>query len=708
MAKGSSKAKNLVIVESPAKAGTINKILGKDFQVEASFGHVRDLPKSKMGVDLQNGFVPQYIIPQKAKKTVTNLKKQAKDKENIYLATDPDREGEAISWHLAHIFQEDRDKDAQNGKGVLQIKRVMFNELTKEAVKNAFEHPRGIDQNLVNAQQARRVLDRIVGYELSPLLWRKVGRGLSAGRVQSVALRLIVERERDIRNFKPEEYWSLHAKLSSTRPSEAEKIFQAKLDRIGKKKAELKNEADTLKIKSALEKETFKVISVQKKERNRKPQAPYTTSKLQQEAYNRLGFSAARTMKIAQMLYEGIELGEEGSVGLITYMRTDSVNIAEVARKEAAQFVKEHFGKDHLPKVPNFYRSKKGAQEAHEAVRPTSVFREPEKIKSFLSEEQYKLYDLVWRKFVASQMAGAVDLVTSIEILAGSEYFFKASGTRNLFPGFLAVFEDASKAAKKKEENSDDEEEGEQEFPELEQNELLKLHELIPAQHFTKPPARYNDASLVKILEEEGIGRPSTYAPIIYTLVSRDYVERKGGALIPTELAETVIELLVQHFPYVLNVQFTALMEEELDKIEEGELDWGKVLHDFYQPFEEHLKEAKEKMKNVRQEPVPANEDCEKCGKPMMIKWGRFGKFVACSGFPECRSTKPISTGVACPKENCGGYLVKRKGKGGRKFFGCSKYPNCDYIANQLPTQKVAGEESEEKPPEADEVDADV
>ena len=692
-------AKNLVIVESPAKAGTINKFLGKDYEVEASFGHVRDLPKSKMGVDPTNGFIPQYVIPTKAKKRVSALKKQAKGKETIYLATDPDREGEAISWHLAALLSEDNNA---------VIKRVMFNELTKEAVKNAFEHPRGIDQNLVNAQQARRVLDRIVGYELSPLLWRKVGRGLSAGRVQSVALRLIVERERDIRNFKPEEYWSLHAKLSSTRPSEAEKIFQAKLDRIGKKKAELKNEADTLKIKSALEKETFKVISVQKKERNRKPQAPYTTSKLQQEAYNRLGFSAARTMKIAQMLYEGIELGEEGSVGLITYMRTDSVNIAEVARKEAAQFVKEHFGKDHLPKVPNFYRSKKGAQEAHEAVRPTSVFREPEKIKSFLSEEQYKLYDLVWRKFVASQMAGAVDLVTSIEILAGSEYFFKASGTRNLFPGFLAVFEDASKAAKKKEENSDDEEEGEQEFPELEQNELLKLHELIPAQHFTKPPARYNDASLVKILEEEGIGRPSTYAPIIYTLVSRDYVERKGGALIPTELAETVIELLVQHFPYVLNVQFTALMEEELDKIEEGELDWGKVLHDFYQPFEEHLKEAKEKMKNVRQEPVPANEDCEKCGKPMMIKWGRFGKFVACSGFPECRSTKPISTGVACPKENCGGYLVKRKGKGGRKFFGCSKYPNCDYIANQLPTQKVAGEESEEKPPEADEVDADV
>ena len=692
-------ARNLVIVESPAKAGTINKFLGRDYEVEASFGHVRDLPKSKMGVDVTNGFTPAYVIPTKAKKRVSALKKQAKDKETIYLATDPDREGEAISWHLAALLSDD---------GKTKIKRVMFNELTKEAVKTAFEHPRDIHQNLVNSQQARRILDRIVGYELSPLLWRKVGRGLSAGRVQSVALRLVVERERDIRNFKPEEYWSLRAKLSSLRPSEAEKIFEAKLDRIGKKKAELKNETTTLKIKSVLEKETFKVTSIQKKERNRKPQAPYTTSKLQQEAYNRLGFSAARTMRIAQMLYEGIELGEEGSVGLITYMRTDSVNIAEVARKEAVQFIKEHFGKDHLPKVPNFYRSKKGAQEAHEAVRPTSTFREPDKIKSFLSEEQYKLYDLIWRKFVASQMAGALDLVTSIEILGGSEYFFKASGTRNLFSGFLAVFGDASKAAKKKEENSEDEEDGDQEFPELEQNELLKLHELIPAQHFTKPPARYNDASLVKVLEEEGIGRPSTYAPIIYTLVSRDYVERKGGALIPTELAETVIGLLVEHFPYVLDIQFTALMEEELDKIEEGTMDWGKVLHDFYLPFEERLKEAKEKMKNVRQEAVPAGENCEKCGKPMMIKWGRFGKFVACSGFPECRNTKPLSTGVACPKENCGGYLVARKGKGGRKFFGCSKYPNCDYIANQLPTQKTDGEESEEKPPEADKVDEDV
>ena len=690
--------KNLVIVESPAKAGTINKFLGKNYQVEASLGHIRDLPKSKMGVDPQNGFIPQYVIPTKAKKTVNKLKKQAKDAQAIYLATDPDREGEAISWHLATLLAEDSKI----------IKRVMFNELTKEAVTRAFEHPRDIDQNLVNAQQARRVMDRIVGYELSPLLWRKVGRGLSAGRVQSVALRLIVDREAEIRKFKPEEYWSLHAKLSSNRPSEKEKVFQAKLDRIGTKKLELKNEAETLKLKALLEKETFKVISVQKKERRRKPQAPYSTSKLQQEAYNRIGFSAAKTMRVAQGLYEGIELGEEGSVGLITYMRTDSVNIAEVARKEAAKFIKEKFGGDYLPKTPNFYRSKKGAQEAHEAIRPSSAYREPDQIKSYLDDDQFKLYDLIWRKFVASQMTAAVDLVTSVEVLAGTEHFFKASGTKNLFPGFSTVFGEAIKANTKKKEDSEEDEEENQEFPELEQNEILKLHELIGNQHFTKPPARYNDASLVKILEEKGIGRPSTYAPIIYTLVSRDYTERKGGALIPTELGETIIGLLVEHFPYVLDIQFTALMEEELDKIEEGTLDWIQVLQDFYGPFEEHLKEAKKNMKDIRQDPVPANEDCDKCGKPMMIKWGRFGKFIACSGFPECRSTKPLSTGIACPKEGCGGYLVKRKGKGGRKFFGCSKYPNCDYIANQLPKAESTEESSDEKPPEIEEVGEDV
>jgi DNA topoisomerase-1 len=418
-------------------------------------------------------------------------------------------------------------------------------------------------------------------------------------------------------------------------------------------------------------------------------------------------------MRIAQGLYEGVEIGSEGSVGLITYMRTDSVNVAESARKEAAKFIKDRFGNNYSPKAPNLYRSKKGAQEAHEAIRPSSVFREPEQIKSFLSEEQFKLYDLIWRKFVASQMSAALDLVTSIDILAKPEqapepdYFFKASGTRNLFPGFLAVFGDASKSAKKKEDENG-EEDGEQEFPELERSESLKLHELIGTQHFTKPPARFNDASLVKVLEEEGIGRPSTYAPIIYTLVYREYVERKGGALMPTDLGKTVIDLLVTHFPYVLDVKFTALMEEELDKIEEGTLDWIKVLQDFYGPFEKKLEEAKVHMKNVRQEAVPANQDCDLCGKPMMIKWGRFGKFIACSGFPACRNTKPISTGAACPKPECGGYLVARRGKGGRKFFGCSKYPKCDYLTNQLPKQEAASQTEDEKPPESDEVGLNI
>lgn len=712
-AKSPKKAKNLVIVESPAKAGTIHKILGQEYQVEASFGHVRDLPKSKMGIDLENGFTPKYIIPQKAKKTVGNLKKQAKNKTTIYLATDPDREGEAISWHLAAIFLE--DQGTGNGTEHLQtIKRVMFNELTKEAVRGAFEHPRDIDQNLVNAQQARRVLDRIVGYELSPLLWKKVGRGLSAGRVQSVALRLIVDRERDIRAFKPEEYWSLVAKLSSQRSTEKDKVFEAKLDRIGDQKADLKNEEQTLKIKKDLENAKYSVISIQKKERRRKPQAPYTTSKLQQEAYNRLGFSAARTMRIAQSLYEGIELGSEGSVGLITYMRTDSVNIAEIAAKEATKFIKEKFGDDYLPKTPNLYRSKKGAQEAHEAIRPTSAHREPDQIKGFLDEDQYKLYDLIWRKFIASQMSTALDLVTSIDILAEPNYFFRASGKKTLFAGFSIVFGDAKtkkteeKAERNQKDEDQEEDEEELEFPDLEQNEVLRLYELMGNQHFTKPPARFNDASLVKILEEEGIGRPSTYAPIIYTLTSRDYVERKASALMPTELGETVLSLLVEYFPYILDIKFTALMEEELDKIEEGTMDWEKVLRDFYGPFEGHLKKAKENMKDIRQEPVPAGENCEKCGKPMMIKWGRFGKFIACSGFPECKTTKSISTGIVCPKEGCGGYLVARKGKGGRKFFGCSNYPKCDFIANQLPKKESAEKDQMEKPPEIEEVGEDV
>jgi len=671
-------ATKLVIVESPAKAKTINKFLGPDFQVEASFGHVRDLPKSKMGIDVAADFAPQYIVIAKARKTVTHLRKQAKGKTEIYLAPDPDREGEAISWHLAHIFREDQTN------GETTIRRVVFNEITKEAVQAAFHHPREIAMNLVNAQQARRILDRIVGYELSPLLWRKVGRGLSAGRVQSVALRLIVDREREIKSFLPVEYWSLEAKLSSEKPENASKFFLSKLEKIGKEKAELKTRDQTEKIRQEILSLPFKVAKVDRHERQRRPHAPYTTSKLQQESYNRLGYPAAKTMRIAQKLYEGVELGDEGSVGLITYMRTDSVNIAVSAQKEAVDYIRKKFGEKFLPKEPPVYKSKKGAQEAHEAVRPTSARREPKAIQSYLSEEEYRLYELIWQKFLASQMTPALDEHTSISIVAGDKYFFKTTGRRNLFQGFTVLFAEAP-AEKKQEKEGEEEEPPLQETPQLTEGESLKLHELMGYQHFTKPPGRYNDASLVKMLEEKGIGRPSTYAPTIFTLLSRDYVNRKGGALIPTELGETVVDLLVEHFPKILDIEFTANMEGELDKIEEGETDWVRVLKDFYGPFEGYMVTAREQMKNLRQEPVPTEYTCDVCGKQMVIKWGRFGKFMACSGFPDCKYTRSIPTGFRCPEPDCGGDLVKRMSKNRRTFYGCSNYPKCTHISNKLP-----------------------
>lgn len=690
----------LVIVESPAKAKTINKFLGGDYQVEASMGHVRDLPKSKMGVDPENNFTPQYITIRKALKTVKHLKKQAEGKEGIYLAPDPDREGEAISWHLEHIFNENGEK--------VPVYRVVFNEITKEAVREAFEHPRQIKKNLVDAQQARRILDRIVGYELSPLLWRKVGRGLSAGRVQSVALRLIVEREREIKNFVPQEYWSLVAKLSSEKEANQGKIFSAKLFKIGKDKAELKTKEETESIRQALLNVPFQVEKVDRRERSRKPQAPYTTSKIQQEAFTRLGFSASKTMRVAQRLYEGMEVGEEGSVGLITYMRTDSVNVAVSAQKEAAGYIEKKFGAKFLPSEPPVYRSKRGAQEAHEAIRPTSVKRDPEAIKSFLDADEFKLYELIWRKFVASQMAPAVDEQISISIVAKEKYFFKATGRRNLFPGFTAVLEEIKQAPVKKkeaaneEEEEDEEEEGQEDFelPNLEAGEVLKLHELVGNQHFTKPPPRYNDASLVRTLEENGIGRPSTYAPTIYTIVSREYVQRDRGALVPAELGEIVADLLVQHFPKVMDVEFTATMEEELDKVEDGELDWVKVLRDFYGPFHALLTTAKEEMKNFRREVVQTDYVCDVCGKNLVIKWGRFGKFLACPGFPECKYTRSLPTGYFCPEPGCGGELVKRKSKQRRTFYGCSNYPKCSHITNKLP-KKQDGEDSSESDQES-------
>lgn len=677
--------KNLVIVESPAKAKTIHKFLGADFQVEASMGHVRDLPKSKMGLDIEHNFTPEYIVIAKARKTVSRLKKVAKGKQGIYLAPDPDREGEAISWHLSYLLSE------QNGDS--NVHRVSFNEITKEAVQAAFSRPRKIDMNLVNAQQARRILDRLVGYELSPLLWRKVGRGLSAGRVQSVALRLIVDREREVKAFLPQEYWTIEAKLSSEREENQGKFFLAKLDKIGEEKVELKDRDQTEKIRREILASSFQVQGIERKERTRRPQAPYTTSKLQQEAYNRLGFPAAKTMRVAQRLYEGVELGKEGSVGIITYLRTDSVSVATSAQNEARDYVGKKFGGDYLPKEPPVYRSKKGAQEAHEAIRPTSVRREPEQMKQYLDDDEYKLYDLIWRKFVASQMMPAVDEQITAWILAGEKYFFKATGRRNLFPGFGILYQTAAPAKSEEKSERDEKEDSDEldsatlELPALVQGETLKLHELLGLQHFTKPPARYNDASLVKTLEEKGIGRPSTYAPTIYTLLDREYVNRQGGALIPTELGETVADLLVKHFPKIIDEQFTALMEGELDRIEDGEIDWISVIKEFYGPFEIDMATARKEMANVRQEAVPTEYTCDVCGKVMVIKWGRFGKFLACSGFPDCKYTRSMPTGFRCPQPECGGDLVKRMSKKRRTFYGCSNYPRCTYIANKLPRQ---------------------
>jgi DNA topoisomerase-1 len=682
-AKPSKGPKYLVIVESPAKAKTINKFLGKDFHVVASMGHVRDLPKSRMAVDIEHDFAPEYIIIRRALKTVKQLKKDAENKEIIYVAPDPDREGEAISWHLAHIFSEE-----EHGPKIL---RVEFNEITKEAVLKAFDHPRAIDMNLVNAQQARRILDRVVGYQLSPLLWKNVARGLSAGRVQSVALRFIVDREREIRKFVPQEYWTLDAKLSAQEGLEQSQAFLSRLTQIDNVKPELKAQAEIDRIKQELSQLPFQVSNIEKTEKRRKPQAPYSTSKLQQEAYSRLGFSAANTMRIAQRLYEGVELGDEGSVGLITYMRTDSVNIAVSAQEEAARYIREKFGKDYLPETPPIYKSRKGAQEAHEAIRPTSAFRIPDSIKDFLEPDELKLYELIWRKFLSSQMTPAVDEHTAISILAGQRYGFRTTGKRNLFLGFTAAFGEI-KVENGNSKGAEEDAPEAVELPDLKVGQSLKLHELLGEQHFTKPPARFNDASLIKLLEEKGIGRPSTYAPTISTILGRMYAERKGGALMPTDMGETVVDLLVLHFPKILDEEFTALMEEELDEIEEGKMEWVKVLRDFYGPFSELLERAQTEMKSVKQAPIPTDYKCDICGKQLFIKFGRFGKFMACAGFPACKYTRSIPTGFYCPEPGCGGELVKRKAKGRRAFYGCSNYPKCTHVVNELPKKEDAAE----------------
>ncbi len=660
-------SKNLVIVESPAKAKTINKFLGKNYTVVASMGHIIDLPKSKLGVDVENDFKPEYVVMADRKKNLSGLKKDAKDKQAIYLAADPDREGEAISWHIRNAL-------CLNTK----CYRVEFDEITKDAVLNAFKHPREIDMNLVNAQQARRILDRIVGYTLSPILWKKVARGLSAGRVQSVAVRLIVEREEEIKKFNPQEYWDIEADLKrkADKPSER---FKARLEKYKNEKLEIRKKDEADRMVHTLKREAFIVGDIRESKKKKNPYPPFTTSKLQQEAFNKLRFSGARTMHIAQTLYEGVEIGKEGSVGLITYMRTDSVKISKDAQAAAKKYILDRFGKKYYPEEPNFYKSKKGAQEAHEAIRPALPLMEPGSIKDSLSPDQFKLYQLIWNRFLASQMSAAIYSQVAVDIKAG-DYLFRASMTKVVFDGYTALYGDGDEKEK-------DEEALKNKLPELSVGLPLDLLELLSSQHFTKPPPRYSDGSLVKALEELGIGRPSTYAPIIQTITARDYVRRESGYFHPTELGTIVVQLLIKHFPKILDVEFTAKMEDELDGIEEGEADWLIVLRSFYSPFMHTVEAARLEMKDVKKEVMATNEICSLCGKPMVIKWGRRGKFLSCSDYPTCKNAKSITTGVKCPVADCGGELVQRRSRRG-SFFGCSNYPKCTHIARKLPEKE--------------------
>lgn len=661
---GGAKASKLVIVESPAKCKTIQKYLGGAYEVAASMGHVIDLPRSRMGIDVDKDFTPQYTVVKERKKTLSELKKRAKGKDEIILACDPDREGEAISWHLANQLGEGR-----------KVVRVVFNEITKEAILEAFKHPSPIDLHLVGAQQARRVLDRLMGYSLSPLLWQKVGRGLSAGRVQSVALRMIVDQERRIRAFKPEEYWSIEAEF--LKPG-TDRPFAAKLERLGEDKVQIpdKSTADSLleRVRSA----SFEVGPIRRQHKKRNPSAPFTTSKLQQAAYNQLHFPASKTMKVAQTLYEGVELGAEGPTGLITYMRTDSVRITDAAVQETRQLIAREHGKEYLPEKPNVYKAKKQAQEAHEAIRPTSVARRPQDLASLLSPDQLKLYTLIWNQTVASQMKPATVFQETVDVVSG-DFVFRATGSRIEFPGYLAVMgprEDGDESP----------------LPPLETGDALRTVKMDGRQHFTKPPPRFTDATLVKALEEKGIGRPSTYAPTIMTIIDRDYVRREGGSLVPSELGMLVTDLLVQHFARVLDLEFTATMETELDDVEEGKADWVKVVREFYDVFQPEIETARENMQSVKKKDEPTDEICDKCGKPMVIKWGRRGRFMSCSGWPECKNAKSISTDVVCPQ--CGqGKLVQRRARSGRgrPFYGCTRYPECTFIANKLPSPEGAG-----------------
>ncbi|AWI03987.1 type I DNA topoisomerase [Clostridium drakei] len=646
----------LVIVESPAKAKTIGKYLGKNYIVEASMGHVRDLPKSQLGVDIDNNYNPKYITIRGKGELLDKLKKEAKKSDKIYLATDPDREGEAISWHLSHVLKLDEDDKC----------RIEFHEITKNAIKSAIKEPRKINVDLVNAQQARRVLDRLVGYKISPILWRKVKWGLSAGRVQSVTLKMVCDREKEIENFVAKEYWTVECELAKNK---TKKSFKVKLNTFNKKKIEIGTKEEVDKVIEELNGGEFIVKGIKKTSKNKNPLAPFTTSTLQQDAYKKLNFATKRTMSIAQQLYEGIDIKGYGAVGLITYMRTDSVRIADEAQEACKNFVSKSFGEDYAPKQYRTFKGKKNAQDAHEAIRPTNVEITPQIARENLKDEQYKLYTLIWNRFVASQMSSCIMDVTSVSIENGG-YLLKASGSLVKFDGFMKVYEYAT-----------EEEKEDINLPLLEEGELLQKKNIEGKQHFTQPPARYSEATVVKTLEEKGIGRPSTYAPIISTLLDRKYVEREKKTLKPTELGYIVNNIVSEYFKQIVDEEFTAEMEEKLDCVEEGKQNWNTVVNEFFTPLKDAIDIAEKEVAKVTIEDKVTDIKCEKCGRFMVIKHGRFGDFLACPGYPECKNTKAIveELDVKCPK--CGGNILIKRSKKGRKFYGCSNYPDCDFVS---------------------------
>ena len=727
-------AKSLIIVESPAKARTITKYLGRGFQVVASVGHVKDLPKSKLGIDVDDNFQPHYVVIRGKSKVLTEIKAQAKKAENVYLAPDPDREGEAIAWHIAEEL---------NGKAK-NVYRVLFNEITQAAIKRALQSPGSINMKKVNAQQARRVLDRIVGYKLSPLLWKKVRRGLSAGRVQSVAVRIICEREAEREAFQSVEYWTITTTVEGEHPPP----FEARLHDFRGTPIEVHTQEEADQIVQALQGATFTVTKVDKTEKRRNPPAPFITSRLQQDASRKLRFPAKKTMMLAQKLYEGVEIGKEGTQGLITYMRTDSTRIAPEAQSEAADLIRTRFGMEYLPQTPNVYKTAKAAQEAHEAIRPTSVNRDPESIRAFLDNDVYRLYKLIWNRFMASQMTRGIDEATKVEINAG-EYVFRATGTVEKFDGFRRVYVEGKDMPQPEGKGSPPpgEEDETRRLPELSEGEILRLVQteegsILPKQHFTQPPSRFNEALLIRELEERGIGRPSTYATIISTIQDRHYVEKEDARFKPTELGRMVNDRLVQYFPRVFDVAFTAAMESQLDEIEEGEKDWVTTVKEFYSPFSKDLGDAEVNMEDLKSKeeqtdivcekcgqqmvikwgrhghflacpgyPTCKNtkpftkdeegaiqivekpeettdEKCEKCGNPMVVKRGRFGGFLACSNYPDCKTTKAISLGVKCPVEGCTGELAQKRTKKGRTFYACSKYPTCTFALWNRPVDR--------------------